>query len=80
MVVKNGHIMTFSDIPEDLKAYDMERNDFAQLLERVVIKEQKMKEKLITNKKARIPIDSKRFIVSSVIFPAGKKKFIIQIC
>ena len=62
--------MTF--VESDVKAYNLERMDFPQILEKVVLKEQKKKDKLMIMKKARIALDDKRIVMSSVIFPVGK--------
>ena len=65
--------MTF--VESDVKAYNLERMDFPQILEKVVLKEQKKKDKLMIMKKARIALDDKRIVMSSVIFPVGKYEF-----
>ena len=65
--------MTF--VESDVKAYNIERMDFPQILEKVVLKEQKKKDKLMIMKKARIALDDKRIVMSSVIFPVGKYEF-----
>ena len=67
--------MTF--VESDVKAYNLERMDFPQILEKVVLKEQKKKDKLMIMKKARIALDDKRIVMSSVIFPVGKESKIL---
>ena len=70
-LVKNGHIMTFNGFG-DVKGYDLERADFAQLLENLITKAQKRNKKISNTKRTRVILDAKYLTISSVIFPVGK--------
>ena len=63
--------MTFNGFG-DVKGYDLERADFAQLLEDLVTKAQKRNKKISNTKRTRVILDAKYLTISSVILPVGE--------